>query len=166
MSPDREAANPEVKRSVRDRAAVVPVAQQGTPPSAEQDASQAGHLVGGVIVFLVLAVMLLLVWLAIRGLLERIWRPTCFLVSCEAQAQTQPQPPPPPPPQTQPQSQPQPQPPHQPSRQRPRPHIPYKIVVGDCLPPGYWGYYSWRLRDPPRRWPVECWRYHRGPCID
>jgi len=162
VSPDREAASPEVKRSVRGRGAVAPVAQQGTPPSAERDASQAGHLVvGGVIVFLVLAAMLLLVWLAIKGLLERIsggW-PICF--ACEAQAQTQPQPPPP-----QPQS--KPQPPPQPSRHslRPRHHVPYKIIVGDCLPSGYWGYYSWRLRDPPRRWPVDCWRDHRGRCID
>jgi hypothetical protein len=132
--------------------------QRGMPRSAERDAFQAGHLIGGVIVFLVLALMLFLVWLGIRGLLERIsqGRPICF--ACGAQAQTQPQ--------TQPQS--QPQPPPQPSRHslRPRPHVPHKIIVDDCLPPGYWGYYSWRLRDRPRRWPVECWRDHRGLCID
>src|SRR5262245_58384491 len=134
--------------------------QWGISRSAERDAFQAGHLIGGVIVFLVLALMLLLVWLAIRGLVERIstsW-PICF--ACGAQAQTQPQTP-----QTQPQS--QPQPPPQSSRHslRPRRHVPRKVIVGDCLPPGYWGYYSWRLRDPPRRWPVDCWPDHRGPCI-
>jgi hypothetical protein len=132
--------------------------QQSMTRSAERDASQAGHLVGGVIFFLVLALMVFLVWLAIKGLLERIsasW-PICF--ACEAQAQPQPQ--------TQPQS--KSQPPPQPSRHslRPRHHVPYRIIVGDCLPPGYWGYYSWRLHDAPRRWPVECWRDHRGPCID
>lgn len=133
--------------------------QRGVPRSAERDSFQAGHLIGGVIVFLVLALILFSVWLAIRALLERIsgGRPICF--ACETQAQTQPQTP-----QTQPQSQPSPQP----SRHslRPRPHVAHKIVVGDCLPPGRWGYYSWRLRDPPRHWSVECWRDRRWPCID
>src|SRR6266566_612960 len=119
--------------------------QRGMPRSAERDEFQAGHLIGGVIAFVVLALMLFLVWLAIRGLLERIsgWRPICF--ACEAQAQTQPQTP-----QIQPQS--QSQPPPRPSRHslRPRRHVPYKVIVGDCLPPEYWGYYSWRLREPPR----------------
>jgi hypothetical protein len=135
--------------------------QRGMPGSAEQDEFRAGHLIGGVIAFLVLALIFFLAWLAIRGLLERISgrRPICF--ACEAQAQTQPETP-----QTQPQS--QPQPPPQPSRHslRPRRHVPHKVIVNDCLPPGYWGYYSWWLRDPPRRWPMECWRHHRGPCID
>ena len=93
---EREAAAPEIRQSVADHAAAVPVAQQGTPRSAKRDASQAGHLEVGVVVFLVLAAMLLFVWLAIRGpaLLERIsgWRPICFDVSCETHAQTQTQP--------------------------------------------------------------------------
>jgi hypothetical protein len=113
----------------------------------------------GLIFFLVVAAIALLIWLETTGaaVLERIssQRPPCSVVSCEAQAQPQPQPP---------QSKPQPRP-HS-LRTRPRPLA--RLVADECLPPGYWGHYSRRLREPPRRSSVECWRDRsmRGPCFD
>jgi hypothetical protein len=159
-------------------------AQKGAPRSAAQDARQVGRPEFGLIVFLVLAAMLSVIWLAIRGpvLLERIssWRPICALVSCETQdqphreAQAQPEPnsePQPQPqalsqPQAQRQTQPQPQPTRHPPR--PRPHMLDGAVVGQSPPLTYWAYYSPRLSEPPRRSLIECWRDRstRGQCFE
>jgi hypothetical protein len=42
------------------------------------------------------------------------------------------------------------------------------VIVGECPPLGYWGYYSPRLREPPRRSAIECWRDRsiRDSCFD
>jgi hypothetical protein len=159
-----------------DHPALVRITQQGTPRSVEQDESQAGYLEVAVMVFVALAAVLLVVWVAI-SVLDWIlgWpSPICFVVTCSPQPQPQPEPQPQP--QTQPQlepqpePQPQPQPPPQPPRHsaRTRLRVRDKVIVGECLPPGYWGYYSRRLRDPPRRWQIECWRDRsiRGPCFE
>jgi hypothetical protein len=166
--------------------------QKGAPESADDDASQAGHLEFGLIALLALAAMLFFIWLAIRvpALLERIssWRPMCLLVSCETQAQPRPeaqaQPEPESQPQPQPQAQPQPQPqpqaqrqPHtqlpaesrpHPPRHPPRPHMLDEVVMGECPPFRYWVHYSPRLREPQRRSPIECWRDRsiRGACFN
>jgi hypothetical protein len=149
--------------------------------SAARDARQVGHPEFGLIVFLALAAMLSVIWLAIRGpvLLERIssWRPICALVSCEteaqphgeAQAQLEPNSEPP-----QPQALSQPQAPRQPQPQpprhlpRPRPHMLDGAVAGQSPPLTYWAYYSPRLSEPPRRSLIECWRDRstRGPCFE
>ena len=134
-----------------DHPALMRVAQQGTPRSVEQDESQAGYLEVAVMIFVALAAVLLVAWLAI-SLLDWIWGlppPICFVVTCSPQPQLQPQPEPQP--QSEPQPQPQLQPPPQPPRHsaRPRLRVPDKVIVDECAPPGYWGYYSRRLRDPP-----------------
>jgi hypothetical protein len=157
-------------------------AQERASRSAAPDARQLGHLEFGLIVFLALAAMLSVIWLAIRGpaLLERIssWRPICSLVSCEtlaqphreaqaqlertserqpqAQALSQPQA----------QHQTQPQPPRDPPT--PRRHMLGGVVVGESPSSTYWIYYSPRLSEPPRRSPIACWRDRsiRGPCFE
>ena len=124
-----------------DHPALMRVAQQGTPRSVEQDESQAGYLEVAVMIFVALAAVLLVAWLAI-SLLDWIWGlppPICFVVTCSPQPQLQPQP--------QPQLQPPPQLPRHSAR--PRLRVPDKVIVDECVPPGSWGYYSRRLRDPP-----------------
>ena len=147
--------------------ALVRAAQQGTP--VEEDAPQAGFMEVAVMVFVALAAVLLVAWLAIslldwtRGLPP----PICLVVICPAHAEPQPQTTPRPQPELQ---QPQPRPKPQPPRHSPqtRPRVLDRVVVDECPPPGYWGYYSRRLRDSPRHWPIECWRDYsiRGPCFD
>jgi hypothetical protein len=149
-----------------------PAAKKGTPRSTERDTARAGQF--GLIVFLALAAMQCCIWLAIRGpvLVERIsiWRPTCFLVSCETEAQPHrealAQPEPKSQPEPQPQAQPQPSAPPQTQAQPriqprlqplrhppPRPHMLNGVVVGG---------------EPQQRSPIDCWRDRsiRGPCFD
>ena len=148
------------------------------PRSVEQDEPQAGYLEVALMIFVVLAAVLLVAWLAI-SLLDWIWglpTPICFVVTCSPEPEPQPRPQPQPQPKSQPQPQPQPQPKSQPQPQarlprhppRPRPHVLEVVIVGECPPLGYWGYYSPRLREPPRRSAIECWRDRsiRGPCFD
>jgi hypothetical protein len=150
--------------------------QKGAPQGVDRDAPQASHREFGLIVFLALAAMLSFIWLAIRGpaLLERMssWRPMCSLVSCETQAQAdsaaqaQPEPKSALQPQPQAQHQSQPQPPRPPLP--PRPHLPDRVMMDECPPLRYRTQYSRGLREPQRRFPIECWRDRsiRGPCFD
>lgn len=117
----------------------------------------------GLIVFLVCATIAVLIWLETRGagLLERISnsRPTCFLVSCEAQAEPKPKP----------QSQPPQSKPQLPRHSlRTRPRVPDRVVVDGCPPLADWGHYSRWIHQPPRRSPIDCWsdRSMRDPCFD
>jgi outer membrane biosynthesis protein TonB len=142
-----------------------------------EDEPQASYLEVALMVFVVLAAVLLVAWLAM-SVLNWIWGlppPICFVVTCSSEPQPKPQTQPPPQPQPQTQPQPQPKSQSQPQaqlpryRSRPRPHVLDAVIVGECPPLGYWGYYSPRLREPPRRSAaIECWRDRgtRGPCFD
>jgi hypothetical protein len=121
------------------------------------DREIADYLDIALILFIVVAAIPLLVLLEPRSgaLLEQIssWRPTCFLVPCEAQAKL-----------------------------RPslnflnlsfnfhgiRRELTSMVVPDDCPPLGYWGYPSRRTHQPPRRSSIECWRDRsmHGPWFD